>query len=136
MLLPASNLLGTKSSASILPEISEAIIISIPSVVEFCQLNEVCGRANEITNKQIAKHLRAINKCLKFVMLFFLFNKKPLLDETAKLPCNNFSRQRYQTIIKGIINRSQKKPGCANSKPLNIFIFSFRWLRCFDPLGI
>ncbi|MNL45901.1 hypothetical protein D3C87_1685790 [compost metagenome] len=45
MFFPASSRFGFRSSASILPEISVAITISMPSVVEFCQLKADCGLA-------------------------------------------------------------------------------------------
>ena len=63
----ASNRFGRRSSASIVPEMSRAIIMSIPSVFSLRKLFDNCGRETTII-----KHVRVIilkkkGKCLNMM---------------------------------------------------------------------
>jgi hypothetical protein len=95
--------LGLKSSASILPEISRTIAISIPSVVTFSPEEKLCGRASAIINNPIAINLTANGMCLKYSRnvegtSLKIFKEEYLTDDWVFIPLN-----KYQAIINGMI---------------------------------
>src|ERR1700733_12909782 len=99
----------------------------MPSVVEFCQLNDDCGLANASISAAMASDRNIIPKWRNLGSLLFTGIEKPVIADTLKLPYNFCSRQIYQPIIPGMIIKSQKKPGYANSIPLNMATASFRY---------
>ena len=62
--LAASKRLGLRSSPSMVPEISNAIIISIPSVLSDCQRLLSCGRASANESKAIAATRNTMGTCI------------------------------------------------------------------------
>src|SRR6185503_4238826 len=105
---------------------SDAIMISMPSVVEFCQLKDDCGLASAITSAATASDRRMIPKCLNEAKLLLTGSEKLFAADTLKVPCNFCSRHIYQPIITGTMMASQKNCGYANSSPLNTCRPSFR----------
>ena len=90
-----------------LPEISSAIIISIPSVVMFCQLVEDCGRAKAIIIAASANNLIIINPCRKISLTDIydaLLERTKRLDEVFKL------RDRARIIITKASDKSLLRP--------------------------
>jgi hypothetical protein len=58
--------------------------MSIPSVVVFCQLNELCGRASAIISAISPNDLNTISKCLNLGTTLFTGAEKPLAVDTFK----------------------------------------------------
>ena len=107
----ASNLLGLRSFANILPETSIDITISIPRVVLVLLLTStVLGRA-----MAIIKTARAIIRMIKSAGFSFATNEFPLLNPESELIFKtavcSFFFQKYHAIKTGKSKNSQKNPG-------------------------
>ena len=56
---------GWKSLASILPEMSSASTMSIPSVELLVFFDVLCGRASATISSAVARHLRTNGRCCR-----------------------------------------------------------------------
>ena len=63
--LAASRRVGRRSSANMVPEISSAIMMSIPSVLSCCQRLVSCGRAKAIDRKVTASRRNTNGTCIR-----------------------------------------------------------------------
>ena len=104
----ASSLLGRRSSACMVPDISSAIMMSIPSLFSVRQLLDDCGRAMATISKPIASVLRMNGKCLNFIRNVLGYPFSLLIAETCMLASDFRSSQIYQNTI-GSKSRSKNR---------------------------
>lgn len=119
--MEASSRFGRRSWASMLLEISSATMISIPSVVTFCQRLVDCGRARTMTTDAITSNLIPKIICLNTCLKVILSCSSDLVLDTwivAKAP---LSLQMYQPVNGTSRNRRYSRSGLANVRLLNIF---------------
>ena len=96
--LAASRRLGLRSSANIVPEISIAIMMSIPSVDSLLQRLLSCGLARQTVSRIIAAHRSKNGRCSMYrraVRGCFPSTSVEAICRLASLLCNS---RRYQKI--------------------------------------